>query len=166
MERKRLNGKFIKSGIYKTCNFCKKQFYVIASRIETSKFCSSFCKQKFGRNNPTGNKAFNWRGGKTIFKDGYVRIYMPTHPSAIKKTYILEHRYIMEKHIGRYLTPEDIVHHINRIKDDNRPENLKLTTRKKHMKHHRETILRGLMLKFSSKSNGKIHNLPFPIRDT
>ena len=73
-----------------------------------------------------GEKGSNWKGGKFKFSGGYVFVYNPTHPFRINKRYILEHRLVMEKHLGRFLKPSEIVHHINGIKDDNRIENLKL----------------------------------------
>lgn len=47
-----------------------------------------------------------------------------------------EHRAVAEKMYGGPLPPGTIVHHINGIKDDNRPENLQIMTRAEHAAHH------------------------------
>jgi hypothetical protein len=65
--------------------------------------------------------------GDGAVKDGYVYITREGHPSARKHAnYVAEHRLAMERKLGRYLTPEENVHHLNGVRDDNRIENLEL----------------------------------------
>ena len=47
-----------------------------------------------------------------------------------------EHRYAMEKHLGRSLTPVECVHHINGDRADNRIGNLSVVSRSEHAKIH------------------------------
>jgi hypothetical protein len=77
-----------------------------------------------------GEKSVSWNGGKRIL-NGYVHIYSPFHPFR-NDHYVLEHRLVMEKYLGRYLTKDEIIHHKNGIKDDNRIENLLLVKRNHH----------------------------------
>lgn len=74
----------------------------------------------------TGNKNPKWNGGVKKRNDGYTYVLAKQHPFASKDGYIMEHRLVMEKHIGRYLKASEVVHHINGIRNDNRVENLQI----------------------------------------
>ena len=73
-----------------------------------------------------GRESPNWNGGKRHRSDGYIQIFNPEHPNSCKEGYVMEHRLVMEEKIGRLLKKKEVVHHINGVRDDNRPENLKL----------------------------------------
>ena len=88
------------------------------------------------RKTRTGKDANHWKGGRRISR-GYILILNPLHPFCDVHGYIWEHRLVMEKHIKRFLKPEERVHHLNGIKDDNRIENLKLfSSESEHQKYH------------------------------
>ena len=80
-----------------------------------------------GREGAKLEKSSNWKGGKyKSSRDSYVMVYVGGYK------YIPEHRHVMQEYLGRELTIDEEVHHINGIKDDNRLENLKLVIKKMH----------------------------------
>lgn len=66
---------------------------------------------------------------------GYVMVYAPDHPRA-QHGYVWEHVLVVEKELGRYLEPDEVVHHIDRRKDNNDPSNLLVLTKKQHCALH------------------------------
>ena len=79
-----------------------------------------------------------WKGGRVTSKDGYILIKNTDHPYKGKNGYVLEHRLVMEEFLGRYLLPEEVIHHEGE-KDDNRIEMLMLFENdSKHKIYHDE----------------------------
>lgn len=94
----------------------------------TSKRAKSFIHGHNGR-----MRLCNWKGGRNVTPDGYIRIR-----TTITKGYgyQLEHRFVMEQHLGRKLLRNEEVHHINHNKQDNRLENLILIQKAEHTRLH------------------------------
>lgn len=113
----------------RTCMMCGKRFYVYPNVVKCGwgKYCSTKCTNE--RNGlPTG---------KTRHRDGYVYVLTKGHLYGGPRGYVFEHRVIMEKHLGRYLDPKEVVHHINGIRDDNCLENLQLfKNNREHLDFH------------------------------
>ena len=135
------------SGVYKTqnkkgttknfkgvCENCGNEFetYKSPSR-STPRFCSIKCigESQKGDNNPSYN------GGKYFDSNGYVILFMPDHPNCGVKKTVYEHRFVMECKLGRYITEEECVHHIDFNKSNNEPSNLMLfKNNSEHIKFH------------------------------
>lgn len=73
---------------------------------------------------------------KRIKNGNTYRVLVQNHPNANKHGYVLEHRVKMENHLGRLLTKNELVHHINHNPLDNRIKNLKVVSYKEHRSYH------------------------------
>ena len=130
MSREKKIGKILKQ-----CS-CGNSFKVFPYRIKTGKFCSVSCGLRQRKGIPTGRSRKGevhkrWKGGRVRATHGYIILRMPEHPKN-QNGYVLEHRFVMEKKLGRQLTFNEMVHHKNGVKDDNRPENLQVVLRTTH----------------------------------
>lgn len=72
------------------------------------------------------------KGGRLITPHGYIRLLMPGHCLADHSGYVLEHRLVWEESHNQPLPKDWVVHHINGIKADNRPDNLIAYPKGKH----------------------------------
>lgn len=84
----------------------------------------------FGKNNPA------WKGGHKRFRKGYAYVPNGELDPRGRALYVPEHRFLMEKHLGRKLLSSEVVHHMNGDHTDNRIENLMLfPTNADHLRH-------------------------------
>jgi len=110
--------------------------------IEREKMSKRMIGQRMGEKNPmfnrTREKSSNYKGGRLKDNAGYIIILIDRpYINNRKRRYVYEHRLIAEQYLNRALSKIEVVHHINGIKDDNRPENLYVfETTNKHSEYH------------------------------
>ena len=78
-----------------------------------------------GEPGPVKIKRYDKNSTRYIGPDGYAFVKVGEHPRA-SRGWVREHIVVMEQVLSRHLLPGEEVHHVNGVKDDNRPENLEL----------------------------------------
>lgn len=81
-----------------------------------------------------------WNIQKVISKGEYNYAYVPEHPNATKNGYVLEHRVVVENHLGRLLNCDEVVHHKDGNKKNNDINNLEVMNYLYHVKLHSRRV--------------------------
>lgn len=105
------------------CALCGAPF---RSPERAPRFCSKLCANRHTAANRATTK------GYVIDPKGYKLIRKPGHLMASREGYVMEHRLVMAEVLGRMLTRDEVVHHLNGDKADNRPENLQVMPKRLH----------------------------------
>lgn len=106
------------------------------SEVHKGKILSAETKMKISESHLQHLDGVHKEGHKKKHRSGYILVYAPDHPKATKDGYVFEHRIEMERSIGRILNDDEVVHHLNHNRSDNRIENLKLMKRRDHCSFH------------------------------
>ncbi len=124
------------------CDWCKEGFYRYPSMIRKHNFCCNDHRLKWWAEWTV--KELNITGHSKGHKAPHLsELNKKTaiQPQDKKEKYTInkkerKHRKIMEKFLGKRLAKDEVVHHKNGIRNDNRIENLMVLTQSEHAKLH------------------------------
>lgn len=125
-------GGSAKTGEDRKCEVCGQSVYVGGAQLKRYVGGGTYCSRKCTRKGLKGRK-FRLKKKETTrytTQAGYVLVKVGIHE------WEFEHRLVVEKRLGRKLQKDETVHHINQIRNDNRPSNLEVLSRTEHMRMH------------------------------
>lgn len=141
---------------FKTCEVCRQDFRVTATRKDTARFCSRACQKMSAKfkaecsEKQQGEKSWRWAGGLYKGKSGYIRHkrnvlgtqeVVMNHRKVIQDAMLKEcpdHPFLVKVRGKLRLSPEIEVHHIDRDRSNNDLRNLLAVTKAAHAQiHHR-----------------------------
>lgn len=155
------NNKFV----LQACVECGERRWVLMEHGKPrSDVCHACGLKNRKQNHPSGPNHPYWRGGRHLTGYGYITVKVfPDnffYPMATAQGYILEHRLVMARHLGRCLHPWEVVHHKNGERADNRPENLELNdSAGEHSLEHHKGYSDGLAKGFRDGRSQRIKQL-------
>jgi len=124
----RYGCKSIKYSLNK-CKFCNS-FLPKRKPSEIGYFCNRHCYMQWKKGMLLGCRK------ERVLISNYYYIMKHDHPRANKKGYIAEQIFLMEKKIGRLLSSNETVHHIDHDSKNNSINNLMLMTIHDHLSFH------------------------------
>lgn len=111
----------------RVCEICGASFEVNPSHAD-KRYCSQECHGRANWQRPQ-QRTHNGKPA-LLTPSGYIKVWEPSQPP--RRRWVLEHRLVMERVLGRSLRQDEHVHHLNRDKTDNRLENLALVGSSEH----------------------------------
>lgn len=143
------------------CAHCGKEVVVRAGeKRRIYKFCSSSCSLLLNGQNKKDSKSTGQ----------YLTTKVPEHPRANKDGFVFTHILVAERALGHYLPEGAIVHHANKNKEDNRPENLVICPDRNyhlllHWRMSRKEEFGNPNLKRCKKCRDVLHLQEYPVNN-